>query len=843
MTPDVVADTSKKRRTGGRIRTRNAKREHNLRELLDRVGEDDINQQVAKINRMKIDLQRAEELLSRMQHAYNKRLEEEEQKRIEEAQRLAAMPVLPPVIPFYSDWAATDTEDESICQAAINEHTTMPNSDDDFSENIRPLEPQDPLGPITIGLVGHVAHGKSSLIKMLTGKSTMQFRAERLANATMKLGYADAVLYRSLHSTRGHRRYYMTSGSQPVVDPVHPDTGEKCEFVRKVSFLDCPGHEKYAETMLCGAIVMDAAIVVAAANEEFPQPQTAEHLDILREYGIPSENIIVAHNKVDLVGAQAVNQLATIRKYVGQNAAIIPCSAVQSANRECIVSALAAIACPERDMSLNTPPVVRIIRSFNINRRTGQGRQKDELLGGVLGGSVVTGQLRVGQKITLYPAMLTATVKSLIADGTPTNTAIPGELIGIGTDLHPDLAQADRLVGQVIGTLDSTVEMSHTDIHLTSVERRVTDGRKSSKLKNNEAVRLTVGAMHVPGTVISSKATAGTAHIKIDNPICTTYNQRVIISRKDSHGFRIVAAGIVRTESHQKDLQKLYDGELSSDPTLEQFYASLKKKSKSVEARERGRRIKRTAVAAAAAEVAKSFAMNKVDNDEEATSVEEDPIIEKAETAQPVVWSDDSGTSVRKLKKKTKKKKRKKVHTDPATERTEEEQELDRNIGISDAHYARMLYSALGSVKIQEKTSMKFKVPAPAIIKLTRHCVGVSNFPQIINILNRPAEHVKNFIANELGIKASIDQQGCLLLSRLSKTSSVQVALRKYVWMFVVCKMCNSGTAVHKTDGMTELFCLKCHATRNVNFNQVSLFTAASKTERRAARQKAVTEA
>ena len=840
MAPEV--DT-KKRRTGGRIRTRNAKREHNMRELLERVEEEDLNQQLIKINKIKLDLKRAEEMLTRMDQAYNKRLEEEEEKRQQEAARLAAMPIIPPVLPFYSDWAATDTEDEYICQAAINEHTTMPNSDDE-SDNIRPLEPQDPLGPITIGLVGHVAHGKSSLIKMLTGKSTMQFRAERLANATMKLGYADAVLYRSLHSTRGHRRYYMTSGSQPVIDPVHPDTGEKCEFVRKVSFLDCPGHEKYAETMLCGAIVMDAAIVVAAANEEFPQPQTLEHLDILREYGIPSENVVVAHNKVDLVGGAAVNQLSAIRKYVGPSAAIIPCSAVQSANREAIVSALAAIACPERDMNISTPPVVRVIRSFNINRRTGQGRRKDEILGGVLGGSVVSGQLRVGQKITLYPAMLTATVHSLIADGTPTNTAIPGELIGIGTDLHPDLAQADRLVGQVIGTIDNTVEMFYKSVHLTSVDRRVRDGRKSSKLKCNEEVRLTVGATHVSGTVLSSKTSAGTAHIEVNNAICTTFNQRVIISRRDGHSFKIVASGLVRTESHQKDLQKLYNGQQSSDQTLEEFYSSLKKKSKCVEARERGRRIRRTAVAAAAVEVTKSLseAARRLDNvDDDATSVEEEPVVEKIEEIQPG-WSDASDTSVRKLKKKTKKKRRKKANPEPKTERTEEDQELDRNIGNSDAQYARMLYSALGSVNltIQEKSNLKFKVPAPAIIKLTRHCVGVSNFPQIVNMINRPAEHLKNFIATELGIKASIDQQGCLLLSRLSKTSSVQVALRKYVWMFVVCKMCNSGTAVHKTDGMTELFCQKCHATRNVNFNQVSLFTAATKRERKVARQQAV---
>ncbi|MEM5781895.1 MAG: GTP-binding protein, partial [Candidatus Aenigmatarchaeota archaeon] len=140
---------------------------------------------------------------------------------------------------------------------------------------------------INIGTLGHVDHGKSSLVQALTGKWPATHSEELKRGITIKLGYADATVYKC-------EKCDMLCTSEKC-----PKCFEKCEPIRTLSFLDAPGHETLMATVLSGASLMDGILFVIAANEKCPQPQTKEHLTVLEIAGI--KNIVFVQNKIDLV--------------------------------------------------------------------------------------------------------------------------------------------------------------------------------------------------------------------------------------------------------------------------------------------------------------------------------------------------------------------------------------------------------------------------------------------------------------------------------------------------------------------------------------------------------------
>eukprot|EP00122_Pirum_gemmata_P013288 Pgem_evm1s12374 len=139
---------------------------------------------------------------------------------------------------------------------------------------------------------------------------------------------------------------------------------------RHVSFVDCPGHDILMATMLNGAAVMDAAMLLIAGNESCPQPQTSEHLAAIEIMKL--KNIIILQNKIDLVrDNQAREQYQEIQKFVAgtvaQDAPIIPISAQMKLNMDCVCEYICKkIPIPKRD--LTSPPRLIIIRSFDANK-------------------------------------------------------------------------------------------------------------------------------------------------------------------------------------------------------------------------------------------------------------------------------------------------------------------------------------------------------------------------------------------------------------------------------------------------------------------------------------------
>ncbi len=257
------------------------------------------------------------------------------------------------------------------------------------------------------------------MVKAISGVQTVRFKTELERNITIKLGYANAKIYKGdLPPTTEHAdkekadTMAVTSEQKtseegeeeeeeeedgeevPVEDDEeeddgkqkggfytsrgssHPDvfvdekTGITYRLRRHVSFVDCPGHDILMATMLNGAAVMDAALLLVAGNETCPQPQTSEHLAAVEIMRL--ENIIILQNKVDLVKPDAaLAQHEQIRKFVAgtvaDSAPIIPISAVLKYNVDIVCEYLVhKIPVPIRDFT--SPPRLIVIRSFDVNR-------------------------------------------------------------------------------------------------------------------------------------------------------------------------------------------------------------------------------------------------------------------------------------------------------------------------------------------------------------------------------------------------------------------------------------------------------------------------------------------
>ncbi len=301
---------------------------------------------------------------------------------------------------------------------------------------------------LNIGIVGHVAHGKSTLTKAITGVQTQKHKKEKERNITIKLGYANAKIYYCLGCNK-----YSSQGSDGLAIMECLYCPRKSALVRHVSFVDVPGHSQLMGTMLNGVSIMDASILLIAANQPCPQPQTEEHLAALK-----NNRVIVVQNKVDVIPQdKCIDHYNQISNFISgspiSSCPIIPVSAQRLMNIDVVLEHIMKFPIPDRDSE--SPAQMMIVRSFDVNR---PGATMHNLVGGVAGGSITRGTLRLGDSIQIRPGIMTAkngvvscqpidtVVVSLLTEKTPLKIAVSGGLIGVGTEMDPSLCKDDRLV-------------------------------------------------------------------------------------------------------------------------------------------------------------------------------------------------------------------------------------------------------------------------------------------------------------------------------------------------------------------------------------------------------------
>jgi len=401
---------------------------------------------------------------------------------------------------------------------------------------------------VNIGLVGHVDHGKTTLTKALSGVWTDRHSEEIKRGISIRLGYADCSFYKC-KKCEDFNCY--CSGEKC------PRCSTKTELLRKVSFVDSPGHETLMATMLSGAAIMDGAVLVIAANEKCPQPQTAEHLMALDIRGV--KNIVIAQNKIDLITKEeAKKNYDEIKEFVkgtmAENSLIIPIAAHYNANIDVLIKAIEEkIPTPERD--LEKPPKMRVARSFDINR---PGTELDELKGGVIGGSVLQGRFKIGDKIELCPGVrkkntyipLKTEIVSLSASNATLKEARPGGLIAIGTKLDPALTKSDNLSGNVVGTPGSLpAARDRLRLEVKLLKRLIGIKEEASvaivkAIEKNEALMMSAGSAITVGMAVDPKK--GEFRLKL--PVCVEDGELIALSRLFGARWHLIGYGIVKED-------------------------------------------------------------------------------------------------------------------------------------------------------------------------------------------------------------------------------------------------------------------------------------------------------
>jgi len=307
--------------------------------------------------------------------------------------------------------------------------------------------------------------------------------------------------------------------------------------------------------MLSGAAIMDGAVLVIAANEQCPQPQTREHLTALDIAGI--KNVVIVQNKIDLVSEKnAIKNYEQILKFVegtcAENAPIIPVSSHHDINIEVLIKAMEEhIPTPKRD--LNKPPLMYIARSFDINK---PGAKPGELKGGVMGGSLLQGVLKKGEEIEIAPGRriesegkktfekIRTTVDSLFTGGKSAKEAKPGGLIAIGTSLDPARTKSDSFAGRVVGRpgeLPETLESLNLSITLLKRVVGTIEEKNVEPIKTNEPLMLTIGTATTVGIV--SEFHGEKIGVKLKLPVCAEEGQRIAISRRIDSRWHLIGYG------------------------------------------------------------------------------------------------------------------------------------------------------------------------------------------------------------------------------------------------------------------------------------------------------------
>jgi len=402
---------------------------------------------------------------------------------------------------------------------------------------------------VNIGMVGHVDHGKTTLVQALSGVWTDQHSEELKRGISIRLGYADAT-FRKCPNCPEPECY--------TVEETCPNCDSPSEFLRTVSFVDSPGHETLMATMLSGAAIMDGAVLIIAASEPCPQPQTKEHLMALDITGV--ENIVIVQNKIDLVSKERViehyNEIKEfVKGTVAENAPVIPISAQQRVNIDLVIQAIEeTIPTPEKDME--KPPLLQVARSFDVNK---PGTFPSNIIGGVIGGTLTQGSLQPNDEIEIRPGMsvesegrkqwvpIKTKVTKLMAGGGVQEAVTSGGLIGVGTLLDPSITKSDTLVGQVAGSPGAIPPVLNSflmKIQLLDRVVGVSDEAEVEPIHTSEPLMLNVGTATTVG-VVSSARDGGLVEVQLRRPICASVGDRVAVSRRIGARWRLIGVGTI----------------------------------------------------------------------------------------------------------------------------------------------------------------------------------------------------------------------------------------------------------------------------------------------------------
>jgi translation initiation factor 2 subunit 3 len=384
-------------------------------------------------------------------------------------------------------------------------------------------------------MLGHVDHGKTTLTKALTGKWTDTHSEEIKRGISIRLGYADVSVY---HCSKCDR--------YTIKDKC--DCGGKTTIKRKISIIDAPGHETLMTAVISASNILDGALFLIAANETCPQPQTVEHLIILESMGV--KNIVVVQTKVDLVTKEkAIENQKQIKEFlkgtIAEGAPIVPVSANYDLNIDYLLKKMEdTIPTPKRDNEASL--LMFVSRSFDVNK---PGTQINSLKGGVLGGSIIQGVLKLGDKIELKPGIIKkegskpipieCETKALMEESEILESAHPGGLIAVGTTLDPAITKSDTLVGSIIGMPGKIPDA----VDMITVKYEILKRTDVDVPPLRESEPVVVNIHTATGVGLITDLAKGKATIRLKKPIVADKGMRVALSKRVGQRWRLAGWG------------------------------------------------------------------------------------------------------------------------------------------------------------------------------------------------------------------------------------------------------------------------------------------------------------
>lgn len=369
-----------------------------------------------------------------------------------------------------------------------------------------------------VATAGHVDHGKSALVKALTGTDPDRLPEEQARGITIDLGFA-------------HLELEAPAGAPPGADRL------------SVGVVDVPGHEDFVKNMVAGVGSIDAALLVVAADDGW-MPQTEEHLQILTYLGVTRG--VVALTKIDLAEGREDALTAAIRAHLSDSplagAPVVPTSVVTARGLDALRDALAGVLAatpPPRDLGKPRLPVDRVFTLKGV--------------GTVVTGTLTGGRIERGQMVAVCPGTHTVRVRGLQSHQAEQEAALPGQrtalnLPDLGLRAGGDPAGLGR--GDTI-TLPALRETTDTvDVLLVRSPRLV--GRPvpaARPLKDRTRVRVHSGSADLAATLFlhgGGELAAGgrvLAQIRLEAPACLFGGDRFIV--RDWSEQATLAGGVV----------------------------------------------------------------------------------------------------------------------------------------------------------------------------------------------------------------------------------------------------------------------------------------------------------
>ncbi len=367
---------------------------------------------------------------------------------------------------------------------------------------------------LILGTAGHIDHGKTALVKALTGVDTDRLQEEKARGITIDLGFAELIPQKGLH----------------------------------LGIVDVPGHEGFIRNMLAGATGMDLVLMVVAADEGM-MPQTREHLDIVRLLGV--DQMVVALTKADLVEEE---WLALVEEEVFEalaetpfaGAPVVSTSTVTGQGKDELVEALGGVAQRVGERSSKDVARLPIDRAFTVKGT-----------GTVVTGTLWSGTLSMGDSVVLQPSGISGRIRGLQVHGVQVERAEAGERTAValtGSDI--DLETVER--GQVLVLEAGWSPTSMLTVALTVLPKT------GWTVKHGQRVRVHLGTSEVMARVVTLEGAevapggSGWVQLRLEKPLLARTRDRLVI--RSYSPVTTIGGGIV-AEAVAPKRKKLRPGE------------------------------------------------------------------------------------------------------------------------------------------------------------------------------------------------------------------------------------------------------------------------------------------